>query len=132
MSFECPPELKQLRILVVDDEKDTRELVRFVIEQCDAQVDTAANAAEALAALERHPYDLLVSDIGMPETDGYALIRRVRELSPTQNGRVPALALTAYARGDDRTKALKAGFNMHLAKPIAPGELLVVLATMAR
>jgi CheY-like chemotaxis protein len=129
-SFECPPILSGLSLLVVDDEPDTRELLKFVIGQCETNVTTAAGAAEALSLLERERFDVLVSDVGMPEQDGYALVRAVRRSS--KNANIPALALTAYARGEDRTQALKAGFNMHLAKPIDPSELLVVLATLVR
>lgn len=130
VSFECPPILAGKRVLVVDDEPETRELLRFVIEQCDSEVHTAANADEAITFLEAGVFNLLISDVGMPGEDGHALVRRVRKLPPDRNGRVPALALTAYARGEDRTRALKAGFNMHLAKPIEPSELLVVCATL--
>ena len=130
IAFECPPEIRGLRVLVVDDEPDTRSLLCFLLEQCEASVTPVANAFEALAELQRNVFDVLISDIGMPELDGYELLRRVRKLSPQENGRIPAIALTAYARGEDRTQALKAGFNMHLAKPIEPGELVVVVATV--
>ena len=129
-NFDCPPELTGKHILVVDDEPDTRELLRFVIEQCEATVTTCANAVDAVEALDRGTFDAIVSDIGMPGEDGYGLIRRVRSRSADRGGRVPAVALTAYARGEDRVQALRAGFNMHLAKPIDAGELLVVLATL--
>jgi signal transduction histidine kinase len=130
-TFDCPQELKGLRVLVVDDEHETRELLRYLIEECEATVTTASSASEALTELERAPFDILVSDIGMPDIDGYALIRSVRALPPEQNGRILAVALTAYARGEDRTKALRAGFTMHLAKPVEPSELLAVLAAVA-
>ncbi|HVY31023.1 MAG TPA: ATP-binding protein [Polyangiaceae bacterium] len=131
-TFECPESLRNLRILVVDDEPETRELIQFVIAQCGTSVTTAGSAAEGMRALTDAPFDLLVSDIGMPGEDGYALIRKVRELPSHGNGRIPALALTAYARVEDRTAALRAGFNMHLTKPIDPNELLVVLETLVR
>jgi len=86
----------------------------------------------ALAAIERDPYDMLLSDIGMPDMDGYTLIQHVRALAPERGGSMPAVALTAYARAEDRTKALRAGFNMHLAKPIDPGELVVVIETLVK
>jgi signal transduction histidine kinase/DNA-binding response OmpR family regulator len=130
--FECPPELGGLDILVVDDEPETRELLAYLLEQCDVRVSTAASAREALSLLSERRFDVLLSDIGMPETDGYALIREVRALPASQNGAIPALALTAYARSEDRTRVLKAGFHNHLAKPIEPGELLVVMATLVR
>jgi CheY-like chemotaxis protein/anti-sigma regulatory factor (Ser/Thr protein kinase) len=131
-SFDAPPELQGLRVLVVDDEPDTRGLVSFLLEQCETRVTQAGSASEALAELQKHSFDVLISDIGMPDLDGYELIRRVRRLPSEQNGRIPAIALTAYARAEDRTQALRAGFNMHLAKPIEPGELLVVIATLTR
>ncbi len=129
-TFDCPPELSGLRLLVVDDEPATRDLLRFVLEQCESKVRTAASAAEALEAFSEEPFDLLISDIGMPDVDGYTLMRSVRLLPADKGGRVPALALTAYARGEDRTQALKAGFNMHLTKPIEPSELVVVIAAL--
>jgi signal transduction histidine kinase/DNA-binding response OmpR family regulator len=129
-SFECPPALVGLRILVVDDEKDTRELVRYILEQCGSVVTLAADAEEALAALRREAPEVLISDIGMPGTDGYAFIRSVRALPSEKASVIPAVALTAYARSDDRAQALRAGFDMHLTKPIEPSELLVVVATL--
>jgi signal transduction histidine kinase/DNA-binding response OmpR family regulator len=129
-SFESPPELASLRVLVVDDEPETRELLTFVLEQCDAKVTTAENAASALALLGSTSFDVLVSDIGMPGTDGYSLIRSVRNLPATSNRLIPAVALTAYARSEDRTAALRAGFDVHLTKPVDPSELLVVIATL--
>ena len=129
-TFECPSALRNIRALVVDDEKDTRELLAFVLGQCEVQVTLAESASEALAALARGPFDVLISDIGMPVEDGLALIRRLRRLPGSQGGQIPALALTAYARSEDRIAALKAGFQMHLAKPIEPNDLLVTLATL--
>jgi signal transduction histidine kinase/ActR/RegA family two-component response regulator len=129
--LECPESLRGLQVLVIDDEPETRALLQYVIEQCAANVTTRSSAAEGLQALSDSSFDLLVSDVGMPGEDGYSFIRKVRELTST-NRRLPALALTAYARVEDRTAALRAGFNMHLAKPIDPNELLVVLATLLR
>lgn len=129
--LDCPPSLSGLHVLVVDDEPETRDLLRFLLEQCESVVATAASAAEALTVLAESQVDIIISDVGMPEEDGYSLIRRVRALSGP-SGAAPALALTAYARSEDRTQALRAGFNMHLAKPIDPGELLVVLETLVR
>jgi signal transduction histidine kinase/DNA-binding response OmpR family regulator len=129
-TFDAPPELRGLRVLVLDDEAETRELLRFVLEQCEVRVTCADHAVEALRLLGEEPFDLLISDIGMPDMDGYALIRAVRSLPEGGGGSIPALALTAYARAEDRTQVLRAGFHMHLAKPIDPSELLVVLATL--
>jgi len=130
LNFECPPELRGLRVLVVDDEPDTRTLLCYLLEQCEARVLSVGSAVEALQQLQERQFDVLISDVGMPEVDGYELARRVRRLPPSQNGRIPAVALTAYARAEDRTNALRAGFNMHLTKPIEPNELVVVVATV--
>jgi PAS domain S-box-containing protein len=124
--------LKGVSVLVVDDEPDARALVRRLLEDCDVHVRVAASAAEALDALRSAPPpDVLVSDIGMPGEDGYSLIRRVRELDPRQGGTVPAVALTAYARAEDRIKAIQAGFQMHVVKPVEPAELITVVASLA-
>jgi len=116
--------------LVVDDEKDTRELLSFVLGQCEMQVTLAASASEALAALAVERFDVLISDVGMPGEDGLALMRKLRRLPPSLGGNIPALALTAYARSEDRIAALKAGFQMHSTKPIEPTDLLVTIATL--
>jgi signal transduction histidine kinase len=130
VAFESPEVLRGKRVLIVDDEPETRELLRFVTSQCECAVETAGGGYEALAALARGRFDVMVSDVGMPDMDGFELIRRLRALPPEANGNLPALALTAYARVEDRTRALREGFDMHLAKPIEPGELLVVLASL--
>ena len=130
-TFECPPGLRGLRVLVVDDEPDTRALLEYLLVQCECQVRTAAHAAEAMALVTSQPFDVLVSDVGMPGENGLSLIARIRALPPERGGNIPALALTAYARSEDRTAALKAGFHMHLTKPIEPGELTVVIETLA-
>ena len=129
-SFERPPELTGLRIAVVDDEPETRDLLSFVLRQCDAEVTTADSAAKLLELFGSESFDVLISDIGLPGTDGYSLIRQVRQLPASRNGLIPAAALTAYARTEDRTAALKAGFDVHLTKPIDPAELLVVISTL--
>ena len=105
--------------------------MKTALEQYGADVTTVGSAKEAFEALPSMKIDMLLCDIGMPEEDGYSLIHRVRGLR-TEHGSLPALALTAYARGEDRTQALRAGFDMHLAKPIDPGELLVVMETLVR
>jgi signal transduction histidine kinase/DNA-binding response OmpR family regulator len=122
--------LDGLRVLVVDDEVDTCDLVAAVLARGGAEVRTAATAAEALEALERWIPDVLISDIGMPFEDGYTLIKKVRELDAKQPGWIPALALTAYASVEDRMRALSAGFQMHMTKPLDPNELLTVVATL--
>jgi signal transduction histidine kinase len=128
--FDCPAELAGEHILVVDDEADTRELLRFLLEKCDARVDSAANAEEAVRKIQERRPALLVSDVGMPGMDGYALIQRVRALPG--GGDIRALAITAYARGDDKQRALRAGFDMHLAKPVTPHEFLAAAAALLR
>jgi PAS domain S-box-containing protein len=130
LPFNRPPSLDGVKVLVVDDDLDGREFVAIVLEQCGAEVVTVSSAAEALTVLSQSHIDVLVSDIGMPEEDGYSLIRRVRALE--QGGRIPAVALTAYARTEDRTRAIAEGFQMHLPKPVEPSELATVVASMAR
>ncbi|MDB5302431.1 MAG: rpfC [Phycisphaerales bacterium] len=125
------PSLKGIHVLVVDDEPDARSLMKRLLEDCEAQVITAASTAEALRAIAARPPDVLISDIGMPSEDGYALIRQVRRLLPTHGGNTPALALTAYARSEDHKRAIFAGFQMHIAKPVEPTELITMVASLA-
>ena len=123
--------LEGLRVLVVDDEPDTRQVISAVISKSGAEVKTCASAPEALETLQRWKPDILMSDIGMPGEDGYSLIRKVRSLSVESGGLTPAAALTAYAREDDRRQALAAGFQMHVAKPIGSMELISTVACLA-
>ena len=129
--IEDAPRLDGVKILVVDDDRDARDILRRMLEDCGARVVVAASAAEALAALPKELPDLLLSDIGMPEMDGYELIRRVRQLETTEGGRVPAVAITAFARSEDRRRALMSGYQMHIAKPFEPDELRAVCASLA-
>jgi CheY-like chemotaxis protein len=99
--------------------------------QCGAEVLVASSAAEALAAVEQSPPDLIISDIGMPDEDGYEMMRRIRRLPAAAGGRVPAIALTAYARVEDRMHALRAGYQMHVPKPVELAELATVAASLA-
>lgn len=124
-------EIAGVRILVVDDEPDARALVKRFLEDCQAVVTTAASAEEALQLVESQRPDVLVSDIGMPGEDGYALIRKVRGLGAARGGNVPAVALTAYARAEDRVKAVLAGFQHHVVKPVEPAELIAMVASLA-
>ena len=119
-----------VRVLIVDDEPDARALLRRLFEEWDAIVITAASADEAIAILQSELPDVLVSDIGMPGEDGYTLIRRVRALAPESGGRTPAIALTAYARTEDRVKSVVSGFQHHLSKPVEPTELIAVVARL--
>jgi hypothetical protein len=124
------PNLAGMRVLVVDDEADTRELITFVLEQYGAKATAVASASEALLALEKLKPDVLVSDIGMPQEDGYSLIRKLRARESKLGKSIPAVALTAYAREEDCTKALKSGFQRHIPKPVEPNELVVVVADL--
>jgi PAS domain S-box-containing protein len=132
MPFNNPPALKGVRVVIVDDEPDSRDLLVAALEQCEAKVFAFASASEALAAVSQLKPDVLVSDIGMPLEDGYSLIRKVRQLSAEQGGQIPAIALTAYARAEDRTRAIASGFQIHIAKPVEPTELATVVANLAR
>ncbi len=125
------PVLRSRRVLVVDDEPDARELVQVLLEQAGAQVETAASAEEALSVLKRFRPHVLVSDIGMPDEDGYSLMRRVQVLDPAAGGGIPSLALTAYTRGQDKNRALMAGFTMHIGKPVNPDDLIMAVSNLA-
>ncbi|MBD2773770.1 PAS domain S-box protein [Iningainema tapete] len=126
------PLLNNVKVLVVDDEDDTREYITIVLQQCQAQVKAVASARAALDVMQEWNPDVLVSDIAMPERDGYSLIREVRLREVSRNQRkIPAAALTAYARAEDRTRAIKEGFQMHVPKPVEPLELATVVASLA-
>jgi CheY-like chemotaxis protein len=131
-SSENPSSVEGLRVLVVDDEADARQWIVTVLEQCGAEVIAVGSVSEALAALEQSQPDVLVSDIGLPGEDGYALIRKIRELEPEMGRRIPAVALTGYARVEDYRKALAEGFQLHVAKPIRAAELIAVVASLAK
>lgn len=124
------PSLKGVRVLVVDDEADTRDFVVTVLQESEAEVLAAASAAQALELISQFRPDILVSDIGMPGEDGYSLIRKIRQLSPDQCGKIPAAALTAYARAEDRMRAIQEGYQLHLPKPIEAAELTAVVASL--
>jgi PAS domain S-box-containing protein len=131
LHMDAAPRLSGVRVLVVEDEPDTRELVKAVLGQLGAEVTLTTSATEALRAIDREPPDVLLSDIEMPDIDGYALMRTVRERPADKGGLVPAAALTAYARAEDRLRALRAGYQVHLAKPVEPAELAAVVASLA-
>lgn len=128
---EARNDIEGLRVLVVDDEPDARDLLASVLDRHKAVVRTAATVSEALCVLAEWRAEVLVSDVGMPNEDGYSLIQRIRKLPREGGGAIPAVALTAYSRIEDRTRALLAGFNMHVPKPVEPAELIVVLATVS-
>jgi PAS domain S-box-containing protein len=131
ISFKGLPSLHGLKVLVVDDEADTRELIREVLKECGSEVVTSPSAAEALIALEQHKPDVLISDLGMPDEDGYSLIAKIRQLPAERGGEIPAAALTAYARAEDRMRVLRSGFQFHLPKPVDSAELVTVVASLA-
>jgi CheY-like chemotaxis protein len=132
-SSSGPPQvsLEHLRVLIVDDELDARELVTVMLEHCGAIMKEAESSREALEIIESWKPDVLIADIGMPVEDGYGLIKRVRALPKERGGHTPALALTAYARTEDRIRALSEGYQVHLSKPVDRAELAAVVARLA-
>jgi signal transduction histidine kinase/CheY-like chemotaxis protein len=128
--LECDGSLTNVRLLVIDDDADTRELITFILEECGAVVTSARSVREALDLVERSQIDILLSDIGMPDEDGYELIRRVRLLENGTSRSVPAIALTAFATEDDKRRAFAAGFQFHLSKPVEPKELIAVISRL--
>lgn len=128
--IEYPDNLAGLKVLVVDDEADTLELIKVLLGQCGAEVTTASSAAEALELVEETKPDVIISDIGMPIEDGFEFIRKVRQLPPEKGGKIPAVALTAYARAEDRLRVLRSGYQMHISKPVELAELVAVVANV--
>lgn len=124
--------LDGVKVLVVDDEPDACELIRLVLEEYHAEVITAASAQEALDLLECEQPDVLVSDIGMPQEDGYQFIHKVRMLDPARGGKIPAVALTAYARAEDSKLAILSGYQIHVTKPVEPSELVAVVFDLTK
>jgi CheY-like chemotaxis protein/two-component sensor histidine kinase len=135
-ALEEPLELAGLSVMIVDDERDAREVLVAMLELRGAEVIAASSAAEAVEALAHATNvsmpDVLVSDIGMPGEDGYDLISKIRAMGPERGGNIPAIALTAYARAEDRTRVLAAGFQRHVAKPVEPSSLAGAVASLAR
>ena len=123
-------DLGKVRVLVVDDEPDAGEMVGIVLGQSGALVTVVTSAAEALQRLQTEPFDILVSDIGMPGQDGYQLMRELRRRPAEQGGTVPAVALTAFARPEDRTRAVLSGYQVHLTKPVEPWELTATVGSL--
>jgi len=126
-----PLPLQGLQVMIVDDETDARDFLTVALGQYGAKTTAIASAQEALEMLKEWKPDVLISDIAMPGEDGYALIRIIRSLAVEQGGQIPAIALTAYAREEDRMRSLCAGFQMHLSKPVEPAELAKAVATLA-
>lgn len=129
---ESGDRLDGLKILIVDDEPDTRNMLKAGLSRCGAEVVAAASASEAFTALSADLPALLISDIGMPGDDGYEFIRRLRKLPGKEGGNIPAIALTAYARVEDRMNALRAGYQMHVPKPVDLAELVAVAASLVK
>jgi two-component system, OmpR family, response regulator len=129
MHNHCLP-FNGLRLLVVDDEPDSRELLTFIFEENGAEMIEAASAREALEVLERFKPDILISDINLPDEDGYSLMLKVRNLDAERGGKIPAIAVSGYAEEEDCIRSLSAGFHRHLSKPIDLNELTTVVATL--
>jgi signal transduction histidine kinase/ActR/RegA family two-component response regulator len=126
-----PPSLVGIHALFVDDEADAREIITMLLAGCGAEVRTASSAPEAMSACDEWRPEILIADIGMPGEDGYTLIKKLRALEKLRGGHIPAIALTAYARQEDRLRALSAGYERHVPKPIEPNELLAAVASLA-
>ena len=125
------PSLRGARVLVVDDEPEAREMIAALLGRCDAEVTVSGSAEEALALLARCRPHVIVCDIGLPELDGYGLLRAIRALPDAEGGLTPAVAVTAAATTEDRLHALRAGFQFHIPKPVHPAELAEVVASLA-
>jgi CheY-like chemotaxis protein len=125
------PSLRGLRVLIVDDDPDALDLVATILRRAEAEARLCTSSPEALDVLRSWKPHVLVSDIEMPGEDGYSLIRKVRELAGSEGGQIPAVALTAYGRPEDRVRTLSAGYSMHIAKPVDPVELGVIVANLA-
>jgi PAS domain S-box-containing protein len=132
LSFDSPPDLRGVKVLAIDDEPDARMLLAALFEQCGADIETAASVSEAVNALETYKADVIVSDIGLPGEDGYSLIHKIRAGETAADKDIPAVALTAFARTEDRFQALAAGFNMHVPKPVEPAELALVISRLVK
>ena len=125
-------DLDGVRILLVEDEKDSRDLIAEILRGAGGDVKAVASAREAMAEIPVYRPEILISDIGMPDEDGYSLIRRIRDRSPEEGGLIPAIAVSAYAREEDRIRSLSAGYQMHLAKPFEPLDLTAAIERLAR
>jgi CheY-like chemotaxis protein len=128
--FECPAALKGLRVLIVDDASDSLELITTVLRECGAETVTATSAAQGLESVTSNPPDVLISDIEMPNEDGYSLIRKIRLLPSLKAQEILAVAVTAHANKEDRARALAAGFQIHIRKPVDPSELVEAISQL--
>lgn len=124
--------LTELEVLVVDDDPDSRDLIVFVLEEDGAKVTAVSSALEALQVLQQDKFSLLISDIGMPQMDGYMLMQEIRSWTPENGGQIPGIAVTAYAGEGDQQQALAMGYQCHLAKPIDPMKLLTTIAELIK
>jgi signal transduction histidine kinase/ActR/RegA family two-component response regulator len=124
-------DLTGVHVLAVDDEADARRLIKSILSRCGATVETVGSATEALECLKKTRPHVFITDIGMPGEDGYAIIRKIRQLDAGNGGNIPAIALTAFARSEDRRRAILSGFQMHVAKPVEPSELVAIVANLA-
>jgi CheY-like chemotaxis protein len=120
-----------VRVLAVDDDGDGLALIAAILGRAGATVALSRSAAEGFGLFVAEPPDVLISDVEMPGEDGYSFIRRIRALEPARGGRVPAIALTAYGRREDRLRSIDAGFSMHVPKPVDPSELLTLVASLS-
>ncbi len=130
--LDGPPEIRGLNVLLVDDDEDSRDLQQFVLEYCGVSVTCADSVEAALDAIDRQAPDVVVSDVRMPDQDGFALIRQLRRREISRGGRIPAAAVTALTRAEDRTRLLAAGFQTHIPKPVEPAELVAAVAALAK
>ena len=126
------PPLDGVHVLLVDDDPDALEVVKRILQRCKARVTTAISAAEGLVLLARERPNVVLADIGLPQMDGYEFVSRVRAMPAERGGDVPVAALTAFARSEDRRQAMLAGFDMHVAKPADPAELVAIVGRLAR
>lgn len=124
------PQLTNVHVLVVDDDPDTREVLSIVLREAGAIVESASSAAQGLVAISHRKPDVIIADIGMPHEDGYQFISRVRSLDPEKGGLAAAIALTAYARAEDRERALQAGYHVHVPKPIDPRAVVTAVSQL--
>ncbi len=131
MTYDADLDLAGVKVLVIDDEADSYDVARRILESCSAEVFTAGSVDEGLTLFKTNRPHVVVSDIGMPGKDGYQLIRAIRSLPSEQGGQTPAAALTAFARSEDRRRALLAGYQSHVVKPVEPAELITVVASLA-